>query len=56
MKLKLLGISIAVQAALASAASIASRQTAEWPYGPFKTEGRQIVNANGDPVILVGSK
>lgn len=28
---------------------------AAWPNGPFKTEGRWIVNANGDKISLAGA-
>jgi hypothetical protein len=26
----------------------------EWPYGPFKTQGRDIVNSRGDVVTFAG--
>ncbi|KAJ9475430.1 Glycoside hydrolase [Pseudozyma hubeiensis] len=42
----------AVQAALAAATPI--RRDA-WPHGPFSTDGNQIKNANGEPVIFVGT-
>ncbi|KAJ1018163.1 hypothetical protein NDA16_005029 [Ustilago loliicola] len=56
MKLNLLTLlpfaAAAVQTALAAATPI---RRDEWPHGPFKTEGNQIKNANGEPVILVGT-
>lgn len=56
MKLNLLTLlpfaAAAVQTAFAAATPI---RRDEWPHGPFKTEGNQIKNANGEPVILVGT-
>ena len=32
----------------------ANESTSGWPYGPFSTDGRDIVNANGDAVTWTG--
>lgn len=42
----------AIQAAF-SAASPVRRH--EWPHGPFTTQGNQIKNVNGEPVIFIGT-
>ncbi|UTT90265.1 hypothetical protein NDA17_002816 [Ustilago hordei] len=56
MKLNLLTFlplaAAAVQTALAATTPI---RRDEWPHGPFKTEGNQVKNANGEPVIFVGT-
>ena len=31
-----------------------SNHSAEWPYGPFSTKGRDIVNARGDVITWAG--
>lgn len=30
------------------------QNTTEWPYGPYRTEGRDIVDSRGDVVTLAG--
>ncbi|SNX87539.1 related to cellulase [Melanopsichium pennsylvanicum] len=42
----------AVQTALSAATP---HRRDDWPHGPFTTEGNQIKNANGEPVIFVGT-
>lgn len=42
----------AVQTGLAAATPL---RRDDWPHGPFSTEGNQIKNANGEPVIFVGT-
>ena len=42
----------AVHTALAAATPL---RRDGWPHGPFTTEGNQIKNANGEPVIFVGT-
>jgi len=32
----------------------ANESTSGWPYGPFSTDGRDIVDSNGDAVIWTG--
>ncbi|KAI3483929.1 hypothetical protein L1887_53085 [Cichorium endivia] len=56
MKLNLLTLlplaAAAVQTVKAAATPL---RRDDWPHGPFHTEGNQIKNNNGEPVILVGT-
>ncbi|SJX65488.1 related to cellulase [Sporisorium reilianum f. sp. reilianum] len=56
MKLNLLTllpfVAAAVHTALAAATPLGRDA---WPHGPFSTDGNQIKNANGEPVVLVGT-
>lgn len=51
----MLGRVVSVSTALLAVASaLVTRQNAGWPYGPFSTSGRDIVNSRGDVVTYAG--
>ncbi len=45
-------VAVAVQMVFAATTPL---RRSDWPHGPFSTEGNQIKNANGDPVIPIGT-